>query len=239
VITAVTCTGDRPIPFGLCVEYMSRQKRKPDQWVIVDDGKAPLSHERERLQQYCGIADVQIIRRLPARSDPAHTLPVNLLTALDHVSNDRVAFVEDDDWYSCDHIAMVNDGLKAHELFGFQGIVYYHVGKQCHRTMGAAHPHSSLCQTGITQAVFPLLKRICSGGTGFFVDLRLWHEFAGTKKLWNNLGSVVGIKGLPGRVGLSAGWRNVVGYTPDPSLKFLESLIGPDVENYRPFHVKH
>jgi hypothetical protein len=233
MITAITPTGDRPLPFGLCVEYMARQTRKPDQWVIVDDGRVPLAQTGEDLQQRCGIADVQIVRRLPERGDPPHTLPVNLLTALERVASPRLAFIEDDDWYSPHHIERLDDDLRTHELAGSQGIVYYHVVKRCHRVMGASSPHSSLCQTGMTASVIPLLRRICASIDTGFVDLLLWRGFTGDKKLTKDPGTVVGIKGLPGRAGLTMGWRSHEGYTPDPSMAFLESLIGRDVENYR------
>lgn len=230
-ITIITCTGDRPTPFDLCVKYMARQTRRPDQWVIVDDGATPLDIDAGRLAEQCGIREVQIVRRLPRSDDPPHTLPVNLLAALKHVSNPKVAFVEDDDWYGPEHLAAIDDGLELHGLAGFRGIVYYHVGKRCHKTMGEASPHSSLCQTGLTRKAFPTLERICSR-RGMFVDLQLWKEFAGAKQLWENQNTVVGIKGLPGRPGLTAGWRSVNSYTPDPSLTYLESLIGEDVANY-------
>ncbi|HEY4970959.1 MAG TPA: glycosyltransferase family A protein [Steroidobacteraceae bacterium] len=233
MISAITCTGDRPIPLGFCVEYMARQTRKPDQWIIVDDGRVPLDFEMQQRLETCGVGEVDIIRRAPRSSDPPHTLCVNLLAALDRVSNPSVAFIEDDDWYSRRHIEILDAELMAHDMFGYQGIVYYHVGKRCHKTMGEASPHASLCQTGITSKVVPTLKRICASlDTGFFVDLRLWREFAGKKKLAKNQNTVVGIKGLPGRQGLTAGWRSVVGYMPDPAMKFLESLVGGDIGNY-------
>lgn len=231
-ITAITCTGDRPVPFVFCVEYMAGQSRRPDQWIIVDDGKEPLVHAAQRIAEYCQIGDVQIIRRSPRWSDPPHTLPLNLLAALECVARDRVAFIEDDDWYSDRHLEVLEKDLQGHELVGAQGIVYYHVGRRCHRTMGATSPHSALCQTGITASVIPLLKKICTSIDSGSVDLRLWREFAGKKKL-STRGTVVGIKGLPGRPGLTVGWRSVSGYTPDPSLAFLESLIGEDVANYQ------
>jgi hypothetical protein len=238
MISALTCTGDRPRPFALCVEYMARQSCKPDQWIIVDDGKAPMVHEARRLSVHCAIPDVQIIRREPQRSDPLHTLSVNLLAGLDRVSWD-VVFIEDDDWYSPDHVQYVDQGLTSADLFGFRGIVYYHVVKRYYRLMGADSPHSSLCQTGARRSVFPLLKKICANiidkrvRDSGFIDLQLWREFTGVKLLAKNRSSVVGIKGLPGRVGLTAGWRSVSGYRPDPTLNFLESLIGSDVEHYR------
>jgi hypothetical protein len=228
-ITAVTCTGDRPVPFSLCIEYVARQSRKPDQWIIADDGKVPLAYEGRWLEQHCGIEKVEVVRR-PYRPD--HSLPVNLLVAMDYVSHDKVVIVEDDDWYSREHIKIVDDGLDSCELFGFQGIVYYHVGKRCHRAMGENSPHSSLCQTGMTSEAFPTLKSVCSLSRDSFVDIRLWREFGGGKKLLKNRGTVVGIKGLPGRLGLGMGWR-ATGFTPDPSLEFLESLIGSDVGNYK------
>jgi hypothetical protein len=218
---------------------MARQSRKPDQWIIVDDGKAPLGYETRWLSQRCEINDVQIVRRLPQSGDPAHTLSINLLAAFEHVSHDRIAFFEDDDWYGCEHLVTVDDGLMSCALFGYRGIVYYHVGRRSYRAMGGpASVHSSLCQTAMTRAALATLERICRAddrgvrGSGF-VDLRLWREFAGAKTLVDNPGSVVGIKGLPGRPGLTSGWRTMAGYTPDMSFRFLESLIGPDVRNYR------
>lgn len=231
-ITAITCTGDRPAPFSLCVGYMARQTRRPDRWIIVDDGKVPTVPAGDWLQQFCEIDEVQVIRRVPAVMDPPHTLAVNLLAALDRVATPRVAFIEDDDWYGAKHIEILDEELKAHEMVGFQGIVYYHVGQRCYRTMGESSPHSSLCQTGITRNVLPALKRICSRIDTPFIDLRLWTEFHPGKKLAKNIHTVVGIKGLPGRPGLTAGWRNTHGYTPDPHLHFLANLIGADVKHY-------
>jgi hypothetical protein len=234
VITAITCTGDRPLPFGLCIEYMARQSLKPDRWIIVDDGKVPLAHEAQWLGECCAIHEVQIWRRPPLPTDPRHTLSVNLLAALALVpSHSRVIFIEDDDWYAREHVEIVANELKFCDLVGFQGIVYYHVGKRCHRTMGMVTSHSSLCQTGITTRAIPLLKRICSDLTAQYIDLRLWGQFIGPKKLTRNLGTVVGIKGLPGRPGLTLGWTNLTSFTPDPGFKYLESLIGEDVEHYR------
>jgi hypothetical protein len=238
-LTVVTCTGDRPLAFALCVGYVGRQTRKPDQWIVVDDGKTPLDRDARQLEMRCGIGEVRVVRRPPRPDDPDHTLSVNLLAALEVLSHDRVAFVEDDDWYWPGHLAAVDAGLESCDLFGYRGIVYYHVGRRSYRAMGGpASIHSSLCQTAMTRAALPTLERICRAddrgvrGSGF-VDLRLWREFDGAKSLVTNHGTVVGIKGLPGRPGLTSGWRTTAGYTPDMSLRFLESLIGPDVRNYR------
>jgi len=41
IITAITPTGDRPLALALCQQWMDAQTVRPDQWIVVDDGKIP------------------------------------------------------------------------------------------------------------------------------------------------------------------------------------------------------
>ena len=42
MITVITPTGDRPLAFSLCRKWIFNQTIKPDQHIIVDDGKIPM-----------------------------------------------------------------------------------------------------------------------------------------------------------------------------------------------------
>lgn len=41
MLTCITPTGDRAVPFAECVRYMRRATLKPDLWIVVDDGRDP------------------------------------------------------------------------------------------------------------------------------------------------------------------------------------------------------
>lgn len=235
-LSAVTCTGDRPESFKLCVEYMSRQTMKPDEWVIVDDGLVQTVSAFDCDKS--GVASIKIIRREPMASDPQHTLSVNMITALSEVSGDRVVVIEDDDWYSGDFIERVTKPLDAVDLCGIEAIVYYHVGVLGYRLVGQKMKHSSLCQTAFNKSVIPTIIDLCLNGTDpriktdGLIDINLWPAWKGSKLLLSHSDLVVGIKGVPGRVGKTSGHVDKGQYTADKGMTHLKSLIGNDYRRY-------
>ncbi len=207
-ITALTCTFERPEAFKLCTKYLERQTRAPDQWLILD-GPEPM---REKVMQ--AITKGQI-------------------------EGDAVVFVEDDDWYSPVWIEWCEKCLAQFDIVGQGNALYYNVGQRwwsdCKNTR-----HASLCQTAIRREMLPFLLNLMKGYDNQFFDTRLWRlDKRRHLDLPNEAGKlVIGMKGLPGKLGYSQEHRPEIpiNVNIDPSLLRLWKLIGKDAEAYLPFY---
>ena len=238
--TVITLTGDRPKAFKLCKQYMERQTVQPTQWIVVSDGKRAMpKKDRNGCEYY---------RRKPLKTDPIHTLRVNLLEALKHVKTDSVVIVEDDDWYSPNYLETSLKYLEKYDLTGQNQTVYWNVKSLTYkviRTGKEPDERSSMCLTAFNRPVFSHLKNICGNKTlpedakkrvdRGFVDLILWRTYKGKKSTYNEPNNLcVGIKGLCGRPGLSSGHTSAIEkeYINDSDGAFLKSVIGEDVKHY-------
>lgn len=199
-VTVITPTGDRPECFTLLRKWMAKQTRKPDQWIVVDDGKIPYGY----------IPEAMIIRREPQNDDPLCTLGKNLEVACAYVEHDKVLIMEDDDWYGQKYIATIAKLLDDHELVGIWGTKYYDPAMPGYRNMGR-NDHAAMSMTGMCKSFLPqLLKAIPPDGNtpDVSIDLRLWwnhsegkgHLIPGEDKRLH-----VSIKGMPGRPGAGMG----------------------------------
>jgi hypothetical protein len=67
--------------------------------------------------------------------------------------------------------------------------------------------HASLCQTGIRRSLLPWFVSYVTQSKTAYVDLALWNEGAAkfTRRLGGESLRCIGIKGLPGKTGLSEG----------------------------------
>ena len=223
-LAAVTCTGDRPEAFDLCRQYVERQTRQPDEWIVVDDGHLPSEAP----------ATAKAIRLPPIES---YSLARNLFAAIraaEALNADAVAFIEDDDWYDARWLAWCERALTDAPIVGECRALYYHVGRRGWHQHDNRH-HASLCSTAIRRDLFETLKTLCLGGDPF-VDTRLWST-AGIRpqRFPTHLKPplVVGIKGMPGRTGIGCGHRpELLRYEDDPELIALRRVIGPDADRY-------
>ena len=86
MITAITPTGDRKLASDLCRQWMQNQTVKPDQWIVVDDGKQPISKP----------PGADYIYRKPERGEPRFTMLLSLKMALSRVKGDKILIMEDD-----------------------------------------------------------------------------------------------------------------------------------------------
>ena len=236
-VTIITATGSRPEAFGLCEQYVSRQTRKPDRWIVVDDGspETELSSGQE------------VIRPLPMEGP---SLDRNLLAAFDLLTpaDEAIVFLEDDDWYDFRYLEKYVPLLETYPIVGEADAIYYNV--QTRRVLNNRNrQHASLCSTLIRYEAIDALRQICQEGNlnagHSFADIKLWRfsKFGGRGFL--NFDPVkpplsVGIKGMPGRFGIGKGhdplWLEGRGAIFDPDLRILAGLIGPiDAEKYREF----
>jgi GT2 family glycosyltransferase len=242
-VTVITCTGDRPLAFSLCVQWMKNQIVKPSQWIIIEDGNTPFEVPK--------LPYVQYIKRNKSKHEPVHTLLLNLEQAFKYVHGYKILFMEDDEYYAPTYISEMSKLLDTYEVVGIGRSKYYHInGKyRVHKNMG----HASLAQTGFRKTLLPSVQKILMRGDDF-VDCRIWalvnknfmsllnapdgmdryisgnHQgyiFEDKKSLY------VGIKGLPGRKGIGAGHSEAMPvYKDDSSGEILKQWIPNDYTNY-------
>ena len=231
MLTVLTPTCDRPAGLALAERWMARQSTQPDEWIVADGGSRPAT---------CRARQIHIHRRDGGVG--ANNFVRNLLAGLDAVHPDctRLIFWEDDDWYAADHLAAtlaLLDGSTAPWIVGDPVQRYYNVGirrYRCYPNKGAA-----LSQTGLAAAAFPHLRAVlttCLTAASYGVDGRLWvpmliGQMCG---ILSPMQTVVGIKGLPGQVGLGVGHRPAIiaKWTADPALTTLREWIGADADVY-------
>jgi hypothetical protein len=234
--TIITPTGDRPETFALCWKYVARQTVLPAEWIIVDDGKEQIIHWQPLTNTS---VEVKYIRRYRKQSDPAHTLPAQMIEALPYVNTDRILIVEDDDWYRADYCERMMEMFDTHpnaQLIGQGQAVYYHVPlRKCFQMVNV--DRASFCQTGFRSSLIPQVYKACQNVNDPFIDLRLWR---GTKEkflLLNQPPMCVGMKGLPGRVSdRTIGHKGIhPGFKSDVDGTKLKSLIGDDAKLYEKF----
>lgn len=242
---ALTCTGDRQICLELSKQWMISQTIQPDKWLIIDDGKTNMPDRI--LSSFPTYASY--IRRQPLKSDPLHTLNINLLEAMKHIStDDSIIFWEDDEYYAPEYFATLKSKLKE----GFQAVGicrsrYYNLPSLHYFTNGNID-HSSLAQTAITGDMIAILPSLIVGDP--FIDMRIWKSIHGKADLkWNIkpnnfcnrtigdkgylfddsrlLGNFLyaGMKGMPGRKGIGAGHHPRMGAF-DKDKKILKQWTG-------------
>jgi hypothetical protein len=216
-ITCITCTGDRPKAFELCLKWMEKQTLKPTQWIIIDDGKVPI--------EIPNLPYVYYIRRNPCDTDPKHTMILNIKQAIKYITEEKVIIWEDDEYYASKYIETMANYLDKYEIVGIGRNKYYHVilGTYfTHANMG----HASLAQTAFRKTFLPELNRIMEGNC--FLDIRIWDVFFPNESCTAKPGVMncvskdgracifedmkymyVGMKGLPGRTGIGSGHKGM------------------------------
>ena len=225
-ITCITCTGDRQVAFDLCQRWMNHQTVKPDQWIIIDDGKVPT----EVWDLPWTPKQVDYVRREPKSNDPAHTLILNLKEALPKVKGDKIMFIEDDEYYAPTYIEEMSKRLEDHELVGICQSKYYHIAvAKWFRDNNK--DQASLAQTAFRKSMLKFVTTSLKGNQ--FVDLRIW-TYSGKKSLFVDEPSLYcGIKGLPGRPGIGQGHDvTMQGYKTDIGLNMIKAWIPGNYQYY-------
>jgi hypothetical protein len=236
MITAITPTGDRPLAMSLCERWMIHQTVKPDQWIVVDDGTAPITPT----------TTMEYVRREPRAGDPRHTLAINLLQAIPLIKGDKILIIEDDEYYAPAYVEEMKKHLDSGTIAGITQNRYYHLPTGGYYMMHNKG-HASLAQTAFTNAFVPTFRNAVEASMFVdFLDIRMWRmakqslnrgfKFGGralttrmrtTSQMPKNelvLFSdadrplYVGIKGLPG--------RNGIGMGHNPGMYLVKDTIG-------------
>jgi predicted SAM-dependent methyltransferase len=248
-VTVITLTGDRPDAFALCRRWMENQTVPPDQWIVIDDGKDPLSV----IPAQAGIQNVDYIRRVPLPTDPKHTMIINMKEAVKHVTGDVILIMEDDEYYAPKYIETMLSKLEKFGVVGIGRSKYYHLPsgkylKDCNMD------NASLAQVGFRKSFLPEFTELLAGDQ--YVDMRIWKHVGDTKTLrWNDTDRspdrkingrgyifddgenhlYVGMKGLPGRAGICWGHKGEHTHyklQDTPDRKILKSWVGDDAGYY-------
>src|SRR5689334_3965297 len=114
---------------------MRRQTRQPDQWIVADGGETAAA---------CTMGQMHLHQ---PRAPGAANFARNLLNGIAKARGDLVIVIEDDDWYSPEHLErMVDLAERGARLIGTEEVQrYYNVGHRCWRSMN--NIGASLCQT--------------------------------------------------------------------------------------------
>ena len=162
-----------------------------------------------------------------------------MLGALERVKGQNVIVLEDDDWYGPEYVATMAAFLEEVELAGFTGFLLYNV---CYRRYRPWDKTAFTCMshTAFRRNVVPLLQKLIQDHNTAYPDVLLWQQSL-KKRVWevssetNRL--TVGLKGLPGRAGLSFGHRpRWSAFRFDPHAAKLREIIGEDVDLYLEFY---
>ncbi|MGH8035368.1 MAG: hypothetical protein ACREO9_09095, partial [Lysobacterales bacterium] len=147
-----------------------------------------------------------------------------MTAGLQRVPDDALLLVmEDDDIYLPGHVENIVTALESAELVGERVARYYNVATRRYRVMHAGQ-HAAMASVGVGGAGLKALRRVCRDHKSA-LDVHLWRSFIWPKKLLDTA-NVIGIKGMPGRVGLGVGHRKTFG-TPDVT-GVLAEWVGPE-----------
>jgi len=236
----ITPTGDRTPAFNRCVQMVANQTIQPREWIIVDDGMTPMAEQIE-------IPDwATYVRRERRSDDPPHTLSVNTLAALEHVTQDRIVIIEDDDWYAPIYAEFLLPHLETADMVGLNTIRYYHL-LESQWKHGRPPKHTAFAQTAFKRGhAMEHLKAVCESNVPEIrekgvVDRYWWQTFEGSKKLIQDHPCMhIGLKGGFGRPGLAEGHqRNDPDYKLDAQKVYLKNNMGPDSFYYNRWQKKY
>ena len=221
MLTLLTATGCRPLAWATCERWMMAQTYTgPVRWVIVDDGAEP-----QPLTFHRPGWSLEVIRPRPFWSG-ANTQARNLREGLRFISDsERLAIIEDDDYYAPDWLDTVDHRLGADVLFGESHTRYYSIPRMTAREMRNG-THASLCATAMQGRAIAQFRAAVERGDKF-IDLDLWRTYRGPQRLIKTH-RVVGIKGLPGRTGIGIGHSEAFQGHNDASGKTLSEWVGPE-----------
>ena len=226
MITLITPTGGRQEVFSICQHYMARQTFKGEmQWIIVNDVEEPVQFSDELLQQKHIKPELYVGPKLWRQG--INTQRYNMDEAIKHVKGDVVFVIEDDDWYAPNYIEMQLFFLSRFDIVGQANSHYYNMGERKYKEW-KNYTHTSLCETALRASKLDLLDRAVNSGQLFF-DVALWQIVINEKHkylLYDHIGLVHGLKGLPGKQGIGGGHFPDGSFTRDPNVQVLKEWVG-------------
>lgn len=211
---------------------IQRQTYKgPKQWIVVGDSNPP---------PVCTLG--QEYYQGPKLWEPNYnTHRGNMDLALSKVKGEYCFILEDDDWFAPNYFEAYLSVLKHVHIVGEAYARYYHVQVPGHKQL-QNHTHSALSQTAFrTKSILPFMVKAVNSGE-FYFDSVLWasvRAYGVSKALLSDSGLSVGMKGLPGRSGLTPSHKELKSYMFDAGRATITRWLGDDAVWYIPFIKKH
>lgn len=207
-ITLITCTGARPQAFALCESFVKAQTIQPKYWIVVDDSEPRTA---------CTLGQTYL--RGPRAWEPSlNTHRFNMEAALAAIPSDTdiVAIFEDDDFYAPYYLQVMVRALEFSQVAGLSNARYYNLAFQGYKEM-QNFQSASLAHTALRSSSLSLLKKAIDSGN-FYFDIELWDRVIAEKEpftLVANSSLGLGIKGLPGKPGLTGSHKERKDYLYD------------------------
>ena len=230
-IVLITPTGGRQDQIDLCALYMNRQTYKGEVvWIIVDDCLP-------RTTIFTDNKNWTVIKVYPqpfwepGQNSQGRNIAAGIDALKDFKDIEGIFIIEDDDYYKPEYLERMMLRLKGFDIAGEKNTIYYNALFRRYVT-NPNTAHSSLFQTAFSVNAIPILK---SCYTHRFIDCEFWKKVS-NKNLFNENNLAIGIKGLPGRVGIGMGHKGQLNMKEDTNLSYLKSLIGQDYEYYERYY---
>lgn len=225
MIAAITPTHDRPHAMTLCAKWLSAQTRKPDLWIVADDGEDPW--------EGATVDGVEIIHAKGEPTIKGHlSLIANVRRALPLTAGASVVvMIEDDDAYKPNHIEVQLAHLEKHQAAGCRWLNYYNLRLRAWRTM--LNSCSALSNTAFHARHIDKLLAACDEAeriNHYGVDRLFWRS-VGADGLHDQV-TVIGMKGMPGTPGIGIGHAPSAAWQGDPTGAKLRQWLGPAAESY-------
>lgn len=223
MISLITPTGGRPAAFALCEKWMSRQTKRWDRWIVVDDcePRTPCTMGQE----------VICPERVWKPGDDSQRDNMRLALAAVEPGSD-VFIIEDDDYYGPCYLEYMSGWLAKCSVIGIAPTRYYHASLRAYHVFDNLR-HASLCQTAFAWEQLPRMVEATKGTREQYIDMMFWGsvERDDLPRIFINLPIAIGIKGLPGRRGVVDAHRGK-GMKDDPKGEMLRTWIGADADEY-------
>lgn len=234
LVTLLTCTGGRPEAFALCQKYMARQSYKGEiQWIVVTDFPNEPIQPSAFVEARKNIKMEVYFGQRPWEQG-INTQRYNMEEGIKHVKGDLLFTIEDDDWYRADYLDSMVYLLGRYDIVGEANSHYYNIKERKFKEW-RNYQHTSLNETGLRTTKLKLLDRAVNSGDLFF-DMALWRIIMGENHshlIFDWIGYVVGMKGLPGKGGIGGGHFPDASFQDDKFFEKLKSMIGlEDTQEY-------
>ena len=233
MLTVLTPTGMRPEAFAICERLMFKQNYPGRvNWIVVDDGQVPTRFTCLRPNW-----ERHVVRRKPFWEAGQNTQQANLQAGivryrqLGHKT--PIVFVEDDDWYHPNWLSKCAEELKYAPLVGEKRARYYQILYAGYNQF-ENNRHACLRASAIRGSAIDYFENLIRTYHKYY-DMKMWAEFRPWHLFQGNL--TLGIKGLPGRAGITD-WHRLRGDRMDPCDKVLREWVGEDFPMYERYAKK-
>jgi len=249
-ISLITPTRNRPHLFRLCERWMDRQTVRWHEWIVSDHGETAV----KLTQGQKHLHNPRAAKSGNPVMDGYLSFVQSMQALLANVTGDVILFVEDDDWYSPHYIETMTKALETNVLVGCNLSRFYNWSHRAWsirnypKDEGSAFYQMGIHRDAVTTTLGHLesLEGRILEGLRKGIRVAMFAESTHEKRMWDTLTPAsndiapigVGMKGLPGHMGISDRHRIVepkpmpASWSYDDDLVKAKEWIGEDVDPY-------